>query len=267
MVCEGITTLKNGVALGEVQTHGKLLDPHQNPLAHFRQTYRLVAGRRFAEITIHLQPLSPPQGYPWHAYYGARWAWRDMQSRLNKSIHHAKLQTLQTRPETPGFLEIENSTGRVCLFSGGLPFWQRQGSRMLDALLHVEGETASTFHFALSVDDDLPHVTEQDWLTPTEAIPTSTSPVHPSSWFFHLDAPSVLVMDLHLLSTQPRQLILRLLETYGYATEALLQTLRPLKSACTINALGEAKRQLNVTSEGVNLRLGCHELQHVLLEW
>lgn len=267
MQCDEMVVLKNGLALGEIESRGRLLDSHGNTLAGFRQKFRLAAGRKYAEIIIQLQPSQPLQGYPWHAYYGVRWAWRDMQSRVYKSVHQAKLPSLQTRPETPGFIEIENSMGRVAIFSGGLPFWQRHGSRMLDSILTVEGEQATEFRFAISVDDELPHVTEQDWLTPTYAVPVETAPAQAFSWLFHLDAPSVMLIDMHLSETTPHTTTVRLIETYGYATEALLLTPRPVRAAHTVNALGEAKRTLNVTEEGVMLHLGCYELQHIQLEW
>jgi predicted RNA-binding Zn ribbon-like protein len=267
MQCDEIVVLKNGLALGELETRGRILDAHGNTLASFRQTYRLAAGRKYAEITIHLEPSQPLQGYPWHAYYGVRWAWRDMQSRMNKSVHQSKLSSLQTRPETPGFIEIENSLGRVAIFSGGLPFWQRHGSRMLDSILAVEGEQTTTFRFALSVDDELPHITEQDWLTPVEPQLVETTPASVSGWLFHLDAPSVMLLDMHVPETSPNKSIVRLIETFGYATEALLQTPRPVRSAQTVNALGDVKRSLTVTNEGVMLHLGCYELQHIQLEW
>ncbi|HMO36635.1 MAG TPA: hypothetical protein PKA06_11385, partial [Gemmatales bacterium] len=263
MICDDWTVIKNGVAIGELETKGRLLDTHQNTLANFRQLFRIVAGRKYAELNLQLEPVAPAQGYPWHAYYGSRWAWRDMQSRLNKSIHQSKLPTMQTRPETPGFLEIESTAGKVAIFSGGLPFWQRYGSRMVDTLLIVEGEQSKHFRFALSVDDDLPHLTEQDWLTPVEAISTNTAPLHPSSWLFHLDAPSVMLLDMQMMDVKPITMVARLLEVFGYATEALLQTTRPVQSACVVNAMGDVKRHLTVTEQGVMLHLGCHELQYV----
>lgn len=268
MHCDSIKTLRQGHAVGEIQSQGRLLDAHQQVLATFRQTYRLWAGSKMVELDIHLEPATPVMGYPWHAYYGCRWAWRDTQSRLQKSIHHTKLPSMQTRPETPGFIELETPHGRVAIFSAGQPFWQRHSSRMLDTVLLVEGETASDFHFAISLDDDLPHQTAQHWLTPLLTLPTEGMPTAGTSgWFFHIDAPSVLMMDMHPGTTAPRTIIMRLLETYGYATEATLQCPKPPQSARVVDSWGETKQTLTINGDSVSLHLGCYEFQQVALEF
>lgn len=268
MICEGMTTLRNGHAVGEIQTHGTLVDAHGKTLATFRQTHRLWAGSKLAEVDIQLEPVEPTIGYPWHAYYACRWAWRDPHTRLHKSIHQTKLLTQQTRPETPGFIELELTQGKTTIFSRGYPFWQRHSSRMLDSLLIVEGETARDFSFAISLDDDLPHQTAQHWQTPLLTIPTEGLPTAGNTgWFFHVDAPSVLVINMHPVKSGRRKIIVRMVETYGYATEAMLLCPHPPKSAQVVDSWGEVKQELRVTIEGVALHLGCYEFQQVALEF
>jgi hypothetical protein len=262
----GIRISRNGHAVGEIITTGELRDAHGYPLAQFQQTFTLGATQKFVEVTIELKPTQPVVGYPWHAYFASRWAWRDPSARLSKSVHQTTMPVMQTRPETPGFIEIEGPSGRVALFSGGLPFWQRHGSRMLDSLLLVEGETATTFRFALSVDDELPHLTEQDWLTPVLVTPCNGPPAAGvATWLFHLDSPSVMLLDMQIDATT-RKVTLRMLETFGYATDALLQCPRPPRAAHVVDSWGVEQQPLTVTEEGVQLRVGCHEFLQVRLE-
>lgn len=139
---------------------------------------------------------------------------------------------------------------------------------MLDSLLIVEGETARDFSFAISLDDDLPHQTAQHWQTPLLTIPTEGLPTAGNTgWFFHVDAPSVLVINMHPVKSGRRKIIVRMVETYGYATEAMLLCPHPPKSAQVVDSWGEVKQELRVTIEGVALHLGCYEFQQVALEF
>ena len=49
-------------------------------------------------------------------------------------------QTGYTRPVSPDYLEVRLAAERSFLFTGGLPFLQRHGSRMVDVILIPEGE-------------------------------------------------------------------------------------------------------------------------------
>jgi alpha-mannosidase len=268
MICESIEVLRNGVAIGEIRCSGKLVDSHQNTIAEYQQTYRLSVGQRYLELDIDLVPITELHGYPWHAYFASRWAWREPTTRLYKSVHHTKLFSLQTRPETPGFIELESPTGRTAIFSGGLPFWQRHSSRMLDTLLIVEGESEKQFRFALSVDDMLPHQTFLDWLTPPLVVPHQHRPVTGvAAWLYHLDAPSILVLDISKLPGSDESVIVRLFETFGYATEATLFCPRTLKAAVVVNSWGDELQTLSTQGDAVSLRLGCYEFQQVRLDF
>lgn len=267
--CDSIRPGRQGHAVGELITTGVLIDSHEQTLANFQQTFRLWAGCKRLEINIHLESVAAPSGYPWHSYYAARWAWRDPSTQLYKSVHGTKLPIIQTRPETPGFIELEMPVGRTAIFSGGLPFWQRHGTRMLDTLLMVAGETGDFFKFAVTVDDDLPHQSEQDWLTPPFFVPVDKGPPASgvASWLFHLDAPSVLLTEMHIDPANPRALIASLQETVGYATEAQLRCPKNPVAASTVNAWGEEIMKLRVADDVVFLHIGCYEMQAVRIEF
>jgi len=268
MVCDSVQEVRNGLAVGEIRCTGKLVDAHHNTLAEFQQTYRLAAGQRFVELDIQLTPTTDLVGYPWHAYYASRWAWRDPAARLTKSVHHTKLFSQQTRPETPGFIELETQQGRTAIFSGGLPFWQRHSSSMLDTLLVVEGETEKQFRFALSVDDDLPHRTAQDWLTPAIVVPNQKQPASGTTgWLYHLDAPSVLILDISRAPFNSESVLVRLVESFGYATDATLICPSPPKSAAIVNSWGDVIQTISPQKDSVPLRLGCYEFQQVRLDF
>jgi hypothetical protein len=263
--CREVKVTHNGLAFGEIVTSGDLIDVHDQVLARFVQRVRLYAGRKAVEVQVRLEPIKELLGYPWHAYYASRWAWRDPQTRVSKSVHATLLSSSHTRPETPGFIELDMPQGRTAIFSRGLPFWQRHGQRMIDTLLLVEGETVREFDLAVSVDDELPHLTEQDLNTPALVVPTEKGPptAGTSSWLFFLDAPSVRIESIGIDTERVDSVIVHLVETFGYATEALLQCPRTPTAAALVDAWGEVRRALTLRDDGVNLHLGCYESQYV----
>ena len=111
-----------GPALGEIVSEGVLLGEQQQVLATFRQRFRAWLGRPLLELRIEIYPEQPPTGYPWHAYYGARFAWRDERAMLLRGVNGTGYITSHTRPETPDYLELRAGRQSTSIFPGGLPF-------------------------------------------------------------------------------------------------------------------------------------------------
>ena len=78
---------------------------------------------------------------PWNSYYAARFAWPDETADLWRGVGLARQKTDAARLEAPEYLEIDNGSGRLTIFTGGLPYHRRSDPRMLDTLLVVRGET------------------------------------------------------------------------------------------------------------------------------
>ena len=101
-----IRTTSTGPALGEIVSESVLLDAKDEVLASVRQRFRAWVGRPLLEMRIDIKPVQPPKGYPWHAYYGARFAWRDEKAVLMRGVCGTAYATSHTRPETPDYLEL-----------------------------------------------------------------------------------------------------------------------------------------------------------------
>ena len=70
-------------------------------LAKFRQRFRLWLGRPVLEMRIELEPVKGPTGYPWFAYYGSRFAWRDERSFVLRSSAGTGYVTSHPRAADP----------------------------------------------------------------------------------------------------------------------------------------------------------------------
>jgi hypothetical protein len=246
-----------GHALGELVTEGVLAGEHGQELARFRQRFRAWLGRPVLELRIEIEPLLEPAGYAWHAYYAARFAWRDERARLLRGVNGAACPTSHTRPQAPDFLELRQGRQNVVIFPGGLPFHQRHGTRMLDVLLIVPGESARTFDLALGLDRDHPMLTAQGLLTPTPCLSVVKGPPHvgASGWLFHLDAPHLLLTSMRPAPMGADGVVARVLECGQVGGEAEFRCPRDPLRAEFGDARGESRRPADLAGDAVRFEI------------
>jgi alpha-mannosidase len=248
MRVKDITVTSTGPALGEIVTEGTLVDEHQQVLAFYRQRFRAWLGRPVLDLRIEIFPERPIHGFPWHAYYGARFAWRDERATLLRGVNGIGYVSTSTRPETPDYLEIRQGRQNAIILPGGLPFHQRQGGRMLDLILVVEGEKAQAFDIGLSVDRVHPMLTALGMATPITLVPTAKGPPHigESGWLFHLDVPNLLLTSMRPDHSGGDSIVARIQECSMQPTQAELRCPRNPRRAAIVNALGEELQEASV---------------------
>jgi hypothetical protein len=233
-------------------TEGALLGEQEQVLAKFRQRFRAWLGRPVLELRIEIYPEQPPAGYPWHAYYGARFAWRDERAMLLRGVNGTGYITTHVRPQTPDYLELRLARQSTVLFPGGLPFHQRHEGRMLDVILIPEGETTLAFELGIALDREHPMQTALGMITPVPLVPTTKGPPHigAKGWLFHLDAPNLLLTGLrpgrleapHEGAEVPGgvadAITARLLECGAFHSHAELRCVRDPKRVALLDARG-----------------------------
>jgi hypothetical protein len=258
-----------GPALGEIVSEGALLDEQGQTLATFRQRFRAWLGRPLLEMRIELNPVKPPEGYPWHAFYAARFAWRDESAALLRGAFSSAQLTSQTRPETPDFLEIRTGRQSTVLFPGGLPFHQRNGGRMLDVLLLVEGETARTFELGIGLDREQPAQTALGIVSPLAVVPCTQGPPHvgATGWLFHLDASNVLLSSLRPAPDAADGLVATLLECTGQGTEARFRCVRNPARAFVQDLRGNALLDATTQDDAVVFEVSASDLMQLRVEF
>jgi hypothetical protein len=273
-----------GPALGEIITEGVLVDEHEQELAKFRQRFRIWLGRPVLEMRIDLEPVKGPAGYPWFAYYGARFAWRDERSFLLRSSAGTGYVTSHPRPQTPDYLELRSGRMGTVIFPGGLPFHQRHEGRMLDVILITEGETARTFDLAIALDREQPMQTAQGLTTPLVVVPTTKGPPHigSSGWLFHLDSAHLLLSQMRpgksilqqSADSSPNNsfpvddaITARFLECGGHSGQAEFRCVRNPHKAVVLNARGDVMLEANLSGDAVHLEVTPNDLIEVQVEF
>jgi hypothetical protein len=254
MKASSVQTTSVGPAVGEIVTEGTLLGDQNQVLAKFRQRFRAWLGRPVLDLRIEIYPEQPAAGYPWHAYFGARFAWRDERAMLLRGVNGSGYMTTQSRPQTPDYLELRQSRQSTVIFPGGLPFHQRHENRMLDIILVPEGEKCHTFDLALALDREHPMQTALGMITPVPLVPTAKGPPHigATGWLFHLDASNVVLLGLRPLAAGAKGIAdavqARMLECGAYGGQAELHCPRDPRKALLVDVRGN--ELLEATTQG-----------------
>jgi hypothetical protein len=269
MRISSMTTTLSGPALGEIITEGALLDEQEQILAKFRQRYRAWLGRPILDVRIEIFPEHAPTGYPWHNYYGARFAWRDERAVLLRGVNGTGYITSHTRPETPDYLELRLGKQATTLFPGGLPFHQRHGSRMLDIILLAEGETTHTYDLGLGLDREHPMQTALGLISPAPLVPAGQGPPHVGAvgWLFHLDATNLALTSLRPASGGADAVMARLLECSAYGGQAEFRCVRNPQRAALLDARGTALMEASVIGDAVQFEVASGDLAHLRIEF
>ena len=276
MVARDIKVTNNGAALGEIVSSGELIDERDEVLATYKQRFRAWLGRPVLELRIELDVKHEPTGYPWHAFYGARFGWRDDRAVLFRGVNGANTQTGYTRPVSPDYLEVRLGAERSFLFTGGLPFVQRHGSRMADVILVPEGEQTRTFDLLLATDRDVPMQTALGWVSPSPVVVTEKGPpaVGASSWLAHVDMPSLLVTCLKPCDPDEgmtRAVAGTLVETAGFGGAAELRFARDPNQASLVDGTGKPLQPLTMRQseigEAIQLEYSAGETLRAKAEW
>lgn len=272
MRARSVAVTNSGAALGEITTEGDILDPQNEVLATFRQRFRAWMGRPVLEIRVELDVRHRPSGYPWHSYYGARFGWRDDRAVLFRGVNGQNTLTGYTRPVSPDYLEVRLGSERSFLFTGGLPFLQRHGTRMADLVLVPEGETATTFDLLLALDREQPMQTAIGWVSPAPVVVTDKGPppVGASGWLAHVDLPSLVLTSLRPADPgegMNRAVVGQLVECAGFGGAAELRFARDPSSAALVDGTGAHLHTLGITGDAIPVDFSAGETFRVKAEW
>jgi hypothetical protein len=269
MQAKAVRVTSTGPALGEIVSEGALVTSHGEELATFRQRFRAWLGRPVVDLRIEIQPREEPRGYPWHAYYGARFAWRDERALLVRGSNGASEIVNHVRPSACDYLEIRQGRQNTVLFLGGLPFQQRHGTRMLDVILLTENEKASAFELAVGLDREYPMQAAQGIVTPSPLVAVQHGPPvgGTTGWLFHLDLPNLLLVSLRPTPDGADAIVARIKECGEYGGSAELRCPRTPKRAQLQNARGELLQTAETQGDAVLFEVSSGDLVDLRVEF
>jgi alpha-mannosidase len=269
MLADRIEITRNDGYVGEITSHGRLLDSADEPLAAFTQTMRVARGLPAISVDIRLEPKRLPHGDPWNSYYASRLAWRDEPSTLRRGLQWASRETSRRRVESPEWVEVNDGLGTIACLGLGLALHLRVGPARLDTLLVVAAEQCRRFQFAITLDEPYPTQAALGLLTADQACTMAmpTPPSVPRGWFLHLSAKNVMITHLEPLAAPPSGIRLRVLETEGRDAHTTLSAYRPLRTARTTDFRGNSTGVLSVVDGRLQFHIGAYRLIQIEAEW
>jgi alpha-mannosidase len=262
MAADSLETTIATTTLGEIVARGRLLDLNGNKLAGFVQTYRLWRGSRVLHVEVELDPVEEPKADPWNSYYCARIAWADEGAELFRTQHQTRQPCTEKRFESSHYIEIAGAKHATTILTGGLTFHRRHEHRMLDTLLISRGERQRKFRFGIGVDLAHPLHDAIGLMTPPIVVPNVPAPASGNSgWLMHLSSRNVIATHWEPLDEGGRVtgFRVRLLETEGRPASLALSAFRPVKSASTVDFLGNPIAELAIDEGKVKLDLAAFE--------
>lgn len=283
MRCHSAEVISSGPSVGEIVTTGDLVDPSTDTrVSGFRQTVRIWRGLPYIELEIELEPERVPEGDPWSNFYSSRFAWNDSTASLSQSILGAAQPVQMERIESTDFVEIAYSEEeRTTILPLGRPFHRKSGSRMLDSLLIVEGESQRTFRFIIAIDQHYPMQTARDCMTPIIPIRTTGGPPRAGNtgWFYHVDARCIQVTRILALKAEPYHSVdsdaeqipeqetpsgpgfaMRVQETEGRYQSVHIEFFKAPNSARLRDFCGKTIREVSIEGDGVRFEVSPFQL-------
>jgi hypothetical protein len=271
MVARDVRVTNSGAALGEIVATGDLISERDEVLATFKQRVRAWLGRPVLELRIELDVKHQATGYPWHAFYGARFGWRDERAVLFRGVNGSNAQTTYTRPVSPDYLEVRLGAERSFLFTGGLPFVQRHGARMADVILvrrtRRRGRSTSSWRPTASgrCRRRRGGCRRRRWCSRRRARPRSARPGgwRTSTCRASADEPAAVRAG----EGASRAVAGTFLETAGFAGAADLRFARDPSAGALADAAGNVLQPLALNGDALPLEYSAGELLRVRAEW
>jgi alpha-mannosidase len=258
MLAHGLEVTRNDQLIGEITSHGRLLDSAGALLARFTQRVRAVRGLTAMLVDVELQPERLPEGNIWKSYFASRLAWLDAPLTMRRGDHWTARQCTRERIESPEWVEISDGVQTINCFALGLPFHRRVGESWLDTLMAVAGEEQRRFQFALGLDQPQPTKASLGLLTSskTSIAHLRGKPPTPQGWFLHVAAKNILITHIEPLTAPNAGMRVRLLETEGQETQTSLSAFRPFNTAQISDFRGNPAGVLSVTDGRVQFDIG-----------
>lgn len=283
MELRGTKVISSGPLVGEIETHGEIVDQVSNrAMAEFRIRYRVVKGLPYLTIDLELETEHVPEGDPWSNYYALRWAWNDSTAVLTRSQVSQPQSFRMQRFEAPEFMEIASESDRTTLLFGGLSFHRKTDDRILDTILIVEGETTRRFRLGVAFDQPYPLKASSDYFTPPIMVPTSGHlPAFGSQgWFFHIDVKSVQILSIGPVPSQRtesstsgssptanRCCCLLISETEGRTARASIRSFLTPSRARKTDANGATIVDLPIEGDAILVHLSAFETTLIELQF
>ena len=271
MKVDRLVLAESSAVYGEIVAFGGLWFDKEKA-AEYQMSYRIWRGSRLLQLNIQIDLKRSLLEEPWSSYVALRTAWAN-ESAVLFGVLGGNRQTLpRGRLISPNFIEIDEVDYRTTLCFGGIAYHRRNNDRFLDSLLMVRGETNREYQVSVGVDLPEPTiVSETSLISPLKITGVPGPPISgPSTWFFAVEPPTVLVQPLASLYDKNGSLCgIRLMvrECMSKLTATRIRCLRDVQLAYRADETGNSLGSLTVEKDSVLVTLSSNEQAMVDIIW
>ncbi len=277
MEVEKIEITQRGPAKAEIKSFGVLKNDLQEPIARFEQRFRLWSGRPILEVQVTWDILVPPNGYPWHSYYGARFAWRDERIQIVRGVNGQSSISTHHRPQSPDYLDLRSGKQQTIVFPQGYPFVQKHEDRMIDLIWIAGNEQQRIFEFAIALDREYAYATSLGLQSPALVCASAKSAprVGPTGWLCHVDSMQLTLIRMRpLIESQEgleirggRKIVCEWMETSGYSGSATIRFVRNPVRAQFVDGNGIALGDIFCDNDSIHIDFAAHDLLRIQIDF
>jgi hypothetical protein len=267
-----ITVVSAGPTLAHLQSVGEIIGDGSDCIAKFKVNYRLWIGRPVLEVAVEIEPVHAPVGYPWYAFFGCRFAWRDERSAILRGVNGYPSWSSASKPQTSEFLEVRLGKQSTTLYPLGLPFFQMQGSRMVDLIMITEHEKSRRFKFAIALDRELPMQTAFGLSAPLTVVPTVKGPplAGPTGWLMHMDAAQMLLTGMRpkeVAGGPNRSIEMHWLETTNLSGSGTFRSVRDPIRAMQLESEDQAGMEFPIEGDAFSIDFTAGDWQRIQIDF
>ena len=238
MRCTGHQILSSSEAIGTIETTGELIDSSSEAvLAKFTLRYSLPRGSRTLMVAGNIEVQHHVKGEPWDNYYAMRVAVADESSICRALLRDKIHRPGSRRVVSPLGVLLDESERQTLICSNGSAFHRRVGSRFVDTLVALPGDTDANFSMSYGMDVPNPVNAAREMLCGPEQIAIDGCEDLPEiGWLMHMSPRDLLVSELKVDRCNDGRLmaLVRLIQTRSQQCKASVRFLRNVDSAYMI---------------------------------
>ena len=256
--------------VGQLKMTGRLVCPDGEVAARFVETVTIRSQSRLLEFDLTLEPIMEFEDNRWNSYIAVRYAWNDdtfaMRGGSNDAMHALPDQKYL---HSPRLIDLRNESGSLTFLTEGLPFHRRSGTRQLDTLLIVKGESQRQFRFGVAVSAKNPMLLSYDFLLGQEdfVFPVQCRPKEPSAWLFQIESNNVVALYWEPVLEEDALVgyMVYLQETEGRRAHFALRSFLPPKKASAMNFQRKELKTFKIDTDAVLIDMHTYELLPLLV--
>ncbi|MCX7402974.1 MAG: hypothetical protein NTY87_07705 [Planctomycetia bacterium] len=170
MVADTVKRIPATVDRGEsIESRGRLLDAQGREVGTFAQHIAIAEGLPLVLLGVEVTAQQPMSGPLYEEHLACRFAWNENSDiELCRSLHSQSIVTERTRFTAPHFIELKKNdgggerpalatnTGRIGIFTYGLPWHLHSAPHMLDSVLLAGGCRRASRRLAIGLGIEQP---------------------------------------------------------------------------------------------------------------